>query len=751
MQSLRSLYRDYKENHNMKKLTSFLIALSVFCTVFSSCTDNASGEEAAIQPALPTAITDENYNRLQAITVFGQSAPSGSGIPALEPLDGTSQMPSVTIESTMMSVLLRDWAVTDLSLYVPNGYIQLEVKGEQGGENFDIGFEELKNGSVVTSTINTNDIIEITSDWTTVQIPIAKIAETSGTDLTCARQFLIGNASAPIHIRNITINSDDKEKIFPAFKVNQLGYKTGSQKRALVTGFNEVLAANAGDTFELVDCSDDKVVYSSELTLVSEYDEKYSGEKILSADFSEYKEKGKYYLRMKNGGVEDSLSFEISDNVYDELLASTMRYYYYQRANIEITEEYGGKYTRSDMTEKDFAAPLSSNREVTLDVSGGWYDAGDVGKYVCPGATAANTLLWTYKLFPEKFSDGQNNIPESGNGIPDILDEVKYELDFFLKMQDKDSGGFYLKVKSQSENDGDGDRTVWNGKDGQCLTNATADCSAVLAFASTIYRDFDKEYADKLLAAAERGWLYMEENPSVYVKTNYSGDANSSSPFWASACLYYATGDKKYEEFFLEKADDNYMSMKSGANGHNVSSMGIYGYFTYLLCEDKDNETVEMIEKKFGSWKKSVIKRYDENPWNIAINEWGFWWGSFNTILGNSQDMYIGNYLLGLDNEEQNITQDAVNFILGVNAMRKSYITGMGGDHIKCTFSNFYDGNSPDGVPSGYMPGGINSANGGIISKFPIKCYIDDPGDWFTNENAIYWNAVMVFNTAVIS
>ncbi|MDE7302950.1 MAG: glycoside hydrolase family 9 protein, partial [Oscillospiraceae bacterium] len=91
---------------------------------------------------------------------------------------------------------------------------------------------------------------------------------------------------------------------------------------------------------------------------------------------------------------------------------------------------------------------------------------------------------------------------------------------------------------------------------------------------------------------------------------------------------------------------------------------------------------------------------------------------------GNSQDMYIGNYLLGLDTEEQNITQDALNFILGVNAMRKSYITGMGEDHIKCTFSNYYDGNSPDGVPSGYMPGGINSANGGIISKFPVKCYI---------------------------
>lgn len=76
-----------------------------------------------------------------------------------------------------------------------------------------------------------------------------------------------------------------------------------------------------------------------------------------------------------------------------------------------------------------------------IDVSGGWYDAGDVGKYVSPGATAANTLLWTYMMFPDCFSDGQNGIPESGNGIPDLLDEVRVELDFLLKMQDK-SGGF---------------------------------------------------------------------------------------------------------------------------------------------------------------------------------------------------------------------------------------------------------------------------------------------------------------------
>lgn len=726
----------------MKKFAAFLVALAVISMILSGC--------ASSSKPLPEAIADESYNQLQTITVFGEYAPSGSGIPALEPLDGTSLMPSVAIEKSTMSVLLRDWAVTDLSLYVPNGYIQLEVKGDQGGESFEIGFDELKGGSTVTSKINTDGIVVVTTGWQTVRIPISGIAKSTGTDLSHARQFVIGNASAPIHVRNITINSDDKERTFPEFKVNQVGYKPESKKRALVTGFSETLEVKEGDKFQLVNAETGKAVFTSKLTLISEYDEKYSGEKILCADFSEYKKPGTYYLRMKNGRIDDSLSFKITDDVYDGLLADTMRYYYYQRANTEITDTHGGKFVRKDMTEKDFSAPLSSDRSTVLDVSGGWYDAGDIGKYVCPGATAANTLLWAYKLFPDKFYDGQNNIPESGNGIPDILDEVKYELDFILKMQDNNSGGFYLKVKSIYENDGDGDRTVWNGKEDKCLTNATADCSAVLAFASTIFKEYNQGYADKLLAAAEKGWQYIEENPAVYAETTYSGEQNTSSPFWAAACLYYATGDKMYEKYFLDEFNNNLVSISQDGNGHSVGNMGIYGYFTYLLCDDRDTETVELIEKKFVSWKKSVIKRYEENPWSIAINEWSFWWGSFNTVLGSSQDMYIGNHLLGLE-DDSGIMQDALNFILGVNAMRKSYITGFGEDSISCTFSNIYDGNSADGFPSGYMPGGINSYNGGIISRFPIKCYTDDPGDWFTNENSIYWNAVMVFNTAALA
>ena len=270
-----------------------------------------------------------DYNRLLDITVLGTENPSGSGIPAFEDADA-SLFPSVTLASGNMSILLRDWAVTDLSAYVPNGYISLDVKGEAGGETFDVGFDELKNGNITTSMISLDGITAVTSEWTSVSIPISKIVEETGTDLTCARQFLIGNFSSPVHIRNIKISSEDKERSYPAFKVNQIGYKPGAQKRALVTGFAEDLKVRDGDTFELVDRATGEAVYSSGLTLVSEYDELYSGEKMLCADFSEYDSTGTYYLRLPDGNMDDSLSFDIDDNVYDELLINTQRYYYYK-------------------------------------------------------------------------------------------------------------------------------------------------------------------------------------------------------------------------------------------------------------------------------------------------------------------------------------------------------------------------------------------------------------------------------------
>ncbi len=169
----------------------------------------------------------------------------------------------------------------------------------------------------------------------------------------------------------------------------------------------------------------------------------------------------------------------------------------------------------------------------------------------------------------------------------------------------------------------------------------------------------------------------------------------------------------------------------------------------YAMSDNVDEALVTEISDRFDKWKRNIVKKASFCPWDIAISDWSFWWGSFNIILGGPMDVYIGNHIFGNDNSDiTKMSQNALNFILGANAQCKSYVTGQGEDSISCTFSSFY-GYNEKGFPDGYMPGGINQSDGGELSKYPIKCYNDEAFDWFTNENAIYWNAVLVFNVAL--
>ncbi len=705
----------------MKKQLAVIISLAM---LFSGCAVNTAPEEgeSAVSEAAALPVADHT---LQEIVILGSEYPTTVNATA-EKISELDENLQIKLSDSMSSIVLRSWNATDLSLY-KNGYISIDVMGS--GSSFDVGFGEITDG--ITTTAVTNVAVTPTDTRTTVTVPLSEL----DSELLHVREFVIGNADGDIWVSSIKLISEDSEKIYPAIKVNQEGYKTASEKIAVVSGFGDVLGCNVGTEFNLVNTETGETAFTGTLALITEYDELFSGEAMLSADFSDYTEEGSYYIQIADID-ESSPVFTISDNVYDSLLADSMRYFYYQRANTEITEDYGEGHSRGDVTPEDFDID-------GIDVSGGWYDAGDVGKYVSPGATAVNTLLWAYKLYPDKFYDGQNNIPESGNGIPDILDEVKYELDFLLKMQDEDSGGFHMKVKSQSENDSASDRAVW-----ECTTNSTADCSAVLAFASTVYSEFDSDYADRLLSAAEEGWAYIEENPDYYVSTTYSGENDSSATFWAAGCLYYATGNDTYGKYVEEHYSDYLIKFGSGENGHNVGNMAIYGYYTYLLSDNTDEEISALITKRYKSWRSGVRNRYEANPWQVSINSWGFWWGSFNTILGSPQDMIVGNYAIGDDlSEGEQFSADALNFIMGENPLRKSFVTGHGDDAIAQTFSNIWS--AGDNFPDGYMPGGINNSEGNIISKYPMKCYTDEPFDWVTNENAIYWNAVLVFNAAV--
>jgi hypothetical protein len=485
----------------LKKRVSLLLAAAMVLTMIFP--QFAAGAEAP----------PEGYRQLLDFQIFKDqpvSGWSGSGAGELEteydtlPVDTTetyNDLPSLRLNITKpvesywwISLLtVRGWNTHDFSQYIENGYLEFNIKGKTGGERFCIGardkVKERKTEELdVTKPIS--KYVFITTEWQKVKVPLKEIMDpTTGFDPSNVTCILLGHEDTnplTVWINDMKVTSPDNEKVFPEIKVNQVGYLPDSEKYALVTGYGEELQAEEGTAFEVKSAEDDSVVYSDKLTLVTEFEAVDSGEKILKADFSSLDKAGEYYISVSADGIEDSLKFRIGEDIYKSALVDASRYFYYQRQGIELKAPYAPDYPRTDKTPQDANAYFDSGTSLAPeDVSKGWHDAGDFGKYVNAGATAVSDLLWAYEMFPAQFKDNQFNIPESGNDVADILDEARWEIEWMLKMQNIISGGFYPRV--QSNDDYNITTRIIKDKSG-CTTDDTACAAAVLAHAYLIYK-----------------------------------------------------------------------------------------------------------------------------------------------------------------------------------------------------------------------------------------------------------------------
>jgi endoglucanase len=220
-------------------------------------------------------------------------------------------------------------------------------------------------------------------------------------------------------------------------KVNQVGYLPRIPKVALVT------AASPTTEFTLRRI-DGTVAFSGKLAAA--IDDPESGDKVQAADFSAWQTPGKYYIDVP--GIGRSWEFSIAANVYARVFYLAMRSYYSQRCGIAVdlgSEAPGYKHSACHLRG---AWHGSSGRAGPRASAKGWHDAGDYGRYVVNSGITTGTLLWTYEMFPDYVKNVSLNIPESGNGMPDILNEIKWNLDWMLSMQD-DDGGVWHKQTSE--------------------------------------------------------------------------------------------------------------------------------------------------------------------------------------------------------------------------------------------------------------------------------------------------------------
>ena len=513
--------------------------------------------------------------------------------------------------------------------------------------------------------------------------------------------------------------------------INQVGYRPDAKKTAVFRGTD-------GGSFSVVNAATDEVVYTGEMT--GPIDNKSAEETNYIGDFSAVTTPGKYVIKAK--GLDDSYAFEIGDDVYNTLLDDSVRMLYLQRCGTKVDDDKFG-HVACHTTE---ATIYQTNTKI--DVSGGWHDAGDYGRYIVAAAKAVADVLYAYQADPEAYSDNIG-IPESGNGTPDVLDEVRYELEWMLKMQDSADGGVYHKVTCDTF-----PGYVMPEDETKPLivmpksTTATADFAASMAMAYEFYKDVDSAFADKCLAAAKKAYEWAKANPSVTysnpddVVTGEYGDKNPKDElYWAAAQMYRATGDESY----LADADAISAKLKSGLDWATV---GDYGNIALLTMKDVDKSSAA-----YETAKSAVVSQADdlaeisaEQAYGVATES--YHWGS-NMTIANYGIILAQAYDITGEQKYIDAAQAQLNYLLGTNPLGTCFVTGFG------TASPLSTHHRPSMVVGesmkGMLVGGVNqnlednAALAYCADSAPAKCWVDNSESYSTNEITIYWNSPLTY------
>ena len=535
--------------------------------------------------------------------------------------------------------------------------------------------------------------------------------------------------------------------------MNQVGFRPDSSKKAVLDF--------AGSDFSVKD-ENGKDVYTGKVSHFGT--DEISGEDTYVADFSDFKENGTFSIA---SGDAVSTHFSIGNNVYDKLMKDICKCFYFLRCGDALTKEFAGEYYH-EPCHMGKATVYGEDTE-PVDVTGGWHDAGDYGRYSTAGAVAVAHILYGVRFF-KNLLDVDFNIPkvkgDNGN-LPDILAEVKVELDFLKKMQ-RENGSVWHKVTTFCHAP-----FVMPEEDKEELflfpvsSLATADIAAVFSLAYSIYKDYDKAYADSLLEVSKKAYKWLKENPDELLFFNAEGSNTGqydeaediSNRFWAAASLYEVTGDKeyyediKYQKERLISFDKN--ATKKGYQGNVLTCLGWaevagLGSMSILLKNDDDDLNKE-IRKAFTGEADRLSSNAKKNGFSLCMEAKDFIWGSNMELLKYLMILTVTDKKIEGKPEYKDAITSGLDYLLGCNSMDVSYVTGNGekafkNPHLRPTAVDDIEEPWP-GLVSGGPNVGLQDERAKEVpaGSAPMKCYLDHIDCYSLNEITIYWNSPLVF------
>lgn len=519
--------------------------------------------------------------------------------------------------------------------------------------------------------------------------------------------------------------------------VNQCGYLPGMQKKVTIRSEKPVsFAVMRSDGSFVTDGRADTRVEN-----VSAKETDFVG------DFSAVTEPGRYYIMAEDHS--ESETFTVAPDVYADVFQKSVAFFYLQRCGCRLPGEAAGIYGHEAChTEMASVYGTAEKREV----SGGWHDAGDYGRYVGPGAMAVAQLLYAYERNETLCSSYVSPDRDTATrNLPAYLEELKYELDWMMKMQRED-GALYHKASCRSfcgfvMPEEEKEEIVIS----PVSVTATADFAAVCAMAVPFYAKYDTAYAEKLAEVSRKAYEALKtmelpggfKNPPEISTGEYGDECDTDERYWAAAQLYKTFGDKEYREDFERLAKEKIRL------GYGWADMGSYGNLAYLTAGRPVDEALKSaIVKAMLDRADTLLKTVNSDGYGTALTEKEYVWGSNLSAANNGLHLYDAWQLTG-DRRYLDAAAEQLHYLLGRNPMGLCYITGCGTDAVK------HPHHRPSGFLGKAMPGMLSGgpcdwlADETVKGIFttdtaPAKCLCDMTGSYSTNEVAIYWNSAFV-------
>ena len=559
-----------------------------------------------------------------------------------------------------------------------------------------------------------------------------------------------------------------------AIRVNQVGYLPNLPKLATV-----VSTSTSPLTWQLKN-SGGTVVASGSTTVFG--NDAASGDQVHIADFSSYTTQGTGYTIVV--GSVASYPFDISATAYRTLKYDALAYFYHNRSGIAITMPYAGasQWTRPaghigvapNLGDTNVPCASDAGCSYSLNVAGGWYDAGDHGKYVVNGGISVWTMLNQYERIKylgtssADFANGKMNIPENANGVADILDEARWEMEFLLKMQ-VPTGQTRAGMVHHKMHD-----AAWTGiplrpdQDSQqrvlrpVSTAATLNLAATAAQCARIWATIDSTFSNKCLTAAQAAWTAAQANPNMIASGSdgtgggaYGDNTITDEFYWAAAELYITTGSSTYLNYLTSSS--LYKVIPASPSSMNWGSVQALGDISLAVVPNS------LAASEVSSIRNNIVTV--ANGYLSTINSQGYrlpfaggtggayYWGDNSDVANNGIIMALAYDFTG-SSQYLNGANEAMNYLLGRNAMNKSYVSGYGENPLLNPHHRFWAKQANSSFPApppGALSGGPNSgledpyASANLGGCKPQKCYADNYESYATNEITINWNAPLAW------